>query len=145
MIEDYMIWIWLALFVVTFLIEIFSLDLVSIWFALSSLLGLLLSIFDGIPFYIEIIIVLLFAVILLIATRPLVRKLMKNQERKTNADSLIGITVRLIEDVSLDSAVAVKINGITYTAVSANGESDLKKGDLVKIIALKGNKVVVKK
>ncbi len=145
MIEDYMIWIWLALFVVTFLIEIFSLDLVSIWFALSSLLGLLLSIFDGIPFYIEIIIVLLFAVILLIATRPLVRKLMKNQERKTNADSLIGITVRLIEDVSLDSAGAVKINGITYTAVSANGESDLKKGDLVKIIALKGNKVVVKK
>ena len=145
MIEDYMIWIWLALFVVTFLIEIFSLDLVSIWFALSSLLGLLLSIFDGMPFYIEIIIVLLFAVILLIATRPLVRKLMKNQERKTNADSLIGITVRLIEDVSLDSAGAVKINGITYTAVSANGESDLKKGDLVKIIALKGNKVVVKK
>ena len=145
MIEDYMIWIWLALFVVTFLIEIFSLDLVSIWFALSSLLGLLLSIFDGISFLIEIIIVLLFDVILLIATRPLVRKLMKNQERKTNADSLIGITVRLIEDVSLDSAGAVKINGITYTAVSANGESDLKKGDLVKIIALKGNKVVVKK
>ena len=53
-IEDLMVWIWLAVFVITVCVEAATQDFVSIWFAIGSLIALAICYFA--PFYVEIIV-----------------------------------------------------------------------------------------
>ena len=83
-IEDLMVWIWLAVFVITVCVEAATQDFVSIWFAIGSLIALAICYFA--PFYVEIIVFAVISLVSLILTRPLVNKLMDRNERYTNTD-----------------------------------------------------------
>lgn len=146
MIETYMVWIWLAVFIITLIVEAFTLDLVSIWFSLGSLVGIILSLVTNIPYYYEILIFTIISFVFLILTRPLVVKFFRNENRATNVDEFIGKDVIIISDITKFEPGTMKINGILYTAILPEQvDYDLKKGELARIIAFKGNKAVVKK
>ena len=87
-IEEYTVWIWLAIFVITIIVEAATQDLVSIWFSLGSLVALAISGFS--VWWVEIIVFLVVSVIALILTRPIMKRLMQRNERKTNTDDFIG-------------------------------------------------------
>ena len=71
---------------------------------------------------------------------------MRSQVRKTNTDDFVGQRVQTIKDITRFSLGEVKINGIIYNAVLPEGDEEvIKKDDIVEIVALKGNKVVVRK
>ena len=143
-IENYMIWIWLGIFVVTVIVEAVTQDLVSIWFSLGSMAALCVSF--GVPFWVEIIVFFVVSTITLIFTRPLVKKLMDRQIRKTNTDDFIGKRVKVVKEIDKFDGGEVKINGIIYTAILLEDENETIPEDaVVEIITLKGNKVVVKK
>jgi len=143
-IENYMIWIWLGIFVVTVIVEAVTQDLVSIWFSLGSMAALCVSF--GVPFWVEIIVFFVVSTITLIFTRPLVKKLMDRQIRKTNTDDFIGKRVKVVKNIDKFDGGEVKINGIIYTAILLEEENETIPEDaVVEIITLKGNKVVVKK
>ena len=143
-IENYMIWIWLGIFVVTVIVEAVTQDLVSIWFSLGSMASLCVSF--GVPFWVEIIVFFVVSTITLIFTRPLVKKLMDRQIRKTNTDDFIGKRVKVVKNIDKFDGGEVKINGIIYTAILLEEENETIPEDaVVEIITLKGNKVVVKK
>lgn len=145
MIEPYMVWIWLALFVLTLIIEAFTLDFVSIWFSVASLLTMFVSMFDGVEFWVEIIIFSVISVAAVLCTRPLIRKLTDRTNRKTNTDDFVGKRVKTVTDITKYDAGTVKLNGIEYTAILME-ETDvtIPADTIVEVIALKGNKVVVK-
>ena len=143
-IENYMIWIWLGIFVVTVIVEAVTQDLVSIWFSLGSMAALCVSF--GVPFWVEIIVFFVVSTITLIFTRPLVKKLMDRQIRKTNTDDFIGKRVKVVKEIDKFDGGEVKINGIIYTAILLEEENEtIPENAVVEIITLKGNKVVVKK
>ena len=143
-IEEYMIWIWLGIFVVTIIVEAATQDIVSIWFALGSLAALCVSF--AVPFWAEIIVFFVISSVTLIFTRPFVRRLMDRQIRKTNTDDFIGKRVKVIKDVDKYDGGEVKINGITYTAILLEDENEtIPEESVVEIVTLKGNKVVVRK
>ena len=143
-IENYMVWIWLGIFVVTIIVEAATQDLVSIWFSLGSMAALCVSF--GVPFWVEIIVFFVVSTITLIFTRPLVKKLMDRQIRKTNTDDFIGKRVKVVKEIDKFDGGEVKINGIIYTAILLEEENETIPEDaIVEIITLKGNKVVVKK
>ncbi len=143
-IEDFMIWIWLAIFVLTIVVEAATQDIVSIWFALGSLAALCVSF--AVPFWAEIIVFFVISSVTLIFTRPFVRKLMDRQIRKTNTDDYIGKRVKVIKEIDKFDGGEVKINGITYTAILLEEENDsIPEDSIVEIVTLKGNKVVVRK
>ena len=54
--EEYMIWVWLGIFVLSLIVEALSADLITIWFAAGSVLAIILSVIPGVPFYVEIIV-----------------------------------------------------------------------------------------
>ncbi len=145
MIEQYMVWIWLAVFVFTLIIEAFTLDFVSIWFSVASLLTMFVSMFDGVEFWVEIIIFSVISVAAVLCTRPLIKKLTDRTSRKTNTDDFVGKRVKAVTDITKYDAGTVKLNGIEYTAILME-ESDvtIPADTIVEVIALKGNKVVVK-
>lgn len=144
--ENYMIWIWLAIFIITFIVEAATSDLVSIWFSIGAVVSIILSLIEGIPYYVEIIVFAVLSLVLLIATRPMVKKILKNQERKTNVDDLIGKTVKVMETITEDLHGTIKINDVIYTASLSDNDTDtILEGTKVKIIGINGNKVIVKR
>ncbi len=143
-IEEYMIWVWLTVFVITTIVEAATQDFVSIWFAIGSLIAMAICYF--VPFYVEIIVFAVVSLVSLALTRPLVKKLMDRTERFTNTDEFVGKKVILEKAVSKFTNGEVKINGIIYSAILPEIETeDIKEGTVVEIVALKGNKIVVKK
>ena len=141
--ESYMIWIWLGIFLTTVIIEALTQDIVSIWFSLGALVTLAISFFS--PWWVEIIVFLVVSVAALICTRPLVKKLMDRTERKTNTDDFIGKRLKANSDISKYDAGEVKLNGIIYQAILMEDEYDtIPKDTIVEVVAIKGNRLVVK-
>lgn len=143
-VEDYTIWLWLAVFVITIAVEAMTQDLVSIWFSAGSFAALCISYFA--PWWVELIVFVVISTACLILTRPLVKKLMRSQIRKTNTDEFIGQKVKLISDVSKFEMGTVKLNSIVYNVVlPEDEENEIKADTIVEIVSIKGNKFVVRK
>jgi membrane protein implicated in regulation of membrane protease activity len=85
------------------------------------------------------------SLVLLIATRPLVRKLRGNVKIiPTNADRCIGQSAVVIEDIDDTSGKGqVKVAGNVWSALSSDGSS-IEKGRDVTVLEIKGVKLVVK-
>lgn len=142
--EAYMVWVWLAAFVLAIIIEACTQDFVSIWFAVGSLVSLIIN--DFIPIWGEIIVFAVVSFVSLILTRPLVKKMTERSTRYTNVDEFVGKRVRVEREITKFDAGEIKINGIIYSAVlMENVEDGIEVDKIVEIVALKGNKVVVKK
>lgn len=143
--EPYMIWVWLAIFIVTLIVEACTQDLVSIWFSLGSIVSVVLSLINPIPYWVEIIVFVGVSIIALIATRPIVKKMFKNQIRATNADEFIGREVIVLSSITKDLFGEIKINDVIYNAILADGEEEIKELEHCIIVGIKGNKFIVKK
>ena len=81
--------------------------------------------------------------ILLIATRPFVKKFMNNNQSKSNLDLLINTEHILLKQIDKFSVGELKINGVIWDCETEDG-SIIEKGKLVQIISIKGNKLIVK-
>ena len=140
-----MFWIWLAVLVVSVIIEIFTMDLVSVWFGVGAIIPLFLSLIDDFPIVWQIVIFIVSSALLMIFLRKIAQKLLfKNSNSKTNLDSCIGKTYRLLKETDFEKNGEIKVNGIVWTAVSEDGKLILA-GELVEIVKVQGNKFVVKR
>jgi membrane protein implicated in regulation of membrane protease activity len=141
--EQYMLWIWLGVFVSAVVLEAMTQDFVSIWFSVGALVCLCIC--NTIPYWAEIIVLSVISLITLILTRPLVKKMMDRNVRYTNVDELIGKRVKVIKEISKYEPGEVKINGIIYTAILLEEDDNtIKEDTIVEIVAIKGNKVSVR-
>lgn len=142
-----MAWFWLALAVALMVIELSTTDLVSVWFSLGAgVTALVKLIFTDIGVVWQVLIFVLISVALLLATRPLVKKLLsKKGDNKTNLDRLLGNEALVVEDINNISGVgAVKINGLVWSARSENGE-DISADTVVIFKEIRGNKAIVER
>ena len=114
-IENYTIWIWLGIFVLTVILEASTQDFVSIWFAVGALVAIAIS--YSAPFWVELIVFVVISAMALIFTRPLVKKLMDRTVRKTNSDDFVGKRVKVEKEITKYDGGLVKLNGIVYSAI----------------------------
>jgi len=84
----YEIIIWGALFIIFVIAESVSAQLVSIWFAAGSLVSLIVSLFTD-SILIQLTAFVVVSVLLLIFTRPILRKFILKKHEATNADAFI--------------------------------------------------------
>ena len=142
--ENIMLWVWLGVFIFTLILEAMTQELISIWFTLGALVALPFSFLD--KFYYSIIVFCVVSVVTLIFTRPILKRIVGNSIRKTNADDFIGKRVKTIKKITKFEAGDVKINGIKYDAILMDDvDTDIEVDSLVEIVSIKGNKVIVKK
>ncbi|RZS92767.1 NfeD family protein [Cuneatibacter caecimuris] len=137
--------IWLVLFVIMVAFEAATLQLVSIWFAIGCLGGFFAALF-GASVQVQIVLFLVISFLLLIAVKPLVGKYLKPKLTKTNAESLVGRRAKvtsLIDNVNGYGTVVV--NGMEWTAVSADDAQVLEPETMVVIREIKGVKLIVEK
>lgn len=143
-IENYMLWIWLSVFVLAVILEAATQDFISIWFSVGALVSLVIC--TWVPFWAEIIVFSVVSFAALLLTRPLAKKLTERAVRYTNVDEFVGKRVKADKDITKFEAGEIKVNGIVYSAVLPEEEEETIPAEcIVEIIALKGNKLVVKK
>lgn len=144
--EQYMVWIWLFLFIMGIVIEAVTQDLVSIWFSVGGLVSMILSGFEFIPWYVETIVFVVVSLTAVICTRPLAKKLLSNALRSTNIDEYVGKQVKVLKDISKFENGEVRFNDVIYSACLMEEETDtIKEGEIVEVVTFRGNKIVVKK
>ena len=140
-----MFWIWLGVIVLSVIIEVVTLELVSIWFAFGAIVPFILSAVSGVSLVIQIILFVGISALLVILLRKYAQKLLfKGMDEKTNIDSFTGKVFRLTEGITIDKNGSLKANDIVWTAKSENGE-EIKQGEFVEIVKVEGNKLIVKK
>lgn len=133
---------WTILIIGFVIVEASTVQLVCIWFAGGALASLICTLL-GFGIWVQIITFVLVSAILLMATRPLVKKLKTKTDLKTNTEALIGQKAVVMEDISnITSTGAVKFHDVTWSARSRD-ESDIKKGTTVVVEEIKGVKLIV--
>lgn len=143
--EQYMWIVWLALFVIMLIVEASGPALVSIWFSFGSLVALIVSFIPGVPWWTEVIIFVVLSAAALLALRPIVRRYVKRNKYNTNVDSFTGKRGYVIEDIELLKPGAVKIGDVSWTAIPVNKDEKILENEIIEVVAVNGNKLVVKK
>ena len=141
---DY-IWaiIWIVLSLLLVCIEFATVALVSIWFAIGALAaGLTALLTDAL--WVQLLVFALVTAVCLFFTRPLIKKLMKTNNAKTNVNSMIGTVCVVCDPVGPEHhSGRVKIADVYWSAVSKTEQFAV--GEEVKIVGVEGNKLYVDK
>ncbi|MGN0660249.1 MAG: NfeD family protein [Oscillospiraceae bacterium] len=134
--------LWAALFVILTIVEVASPQLVAIWFVAGSAVAFVASLL-GAPMWLQVTLFLVTAVILLVFTRPVVKKYLNNRVIPTNSDMNIGKIGTVQIDIVPDTAGGrVSVDGVDWLAVSENG-TPIEKGQKVVVKSISGAKLIV--
>lgn len=135
---------WLALALVLAAIEVTTLDLVFIMFAVGALAAVVLA-SVGAPFVLQVVAFVVVALLLLAVLRPvLVRRVRVGDETLTGSAALVGRGALVLETVT-ETGGRVKLHGEVWSArvsSQAPGSSFLP-GQPVRVIAIEGATAVV--
>ncbi len=135
-----MVWIWLGIVVLLVFIEAITVGLTTIWFVISGIIAMMLSLFID-SAEIEFGVFVLGGVLLLITTRPYLTKKLKVKSSKTNLDRVIGMEGIVTVDIDKLSPGEVKVDGKRWTAIA---DKKILTGSTVEVLEIKGVKIKVK-
>ena len=138
----YFVWIWLAILILSTVLELVSLQMVSIWFTFSSVVAVILDL-CGVTIWVQILVFCALALVLLVSLRRFSLKyLLKGDKTKTNVDSMLNNSYKLLESIDDEKAGSIKVNGVVWTATSTE---KIEAGEKVVVTKIDGNKLIVKK
>ena len=137
--ELWIVWLIIVFFLI--ILEVCTVNLVSIWFIVSGIAALITSFITDI-FLIQFAVFVLFGVVLLLTTRNFLKKYIKSNNEKTNLDRVIGKIAVVTEPIKKNEVGEVKVDGKRW---SAKSDSSISVGDVVEIERIDGVKLIVKK
>lgn len=134
--------VWAVAIVLFGVAEGVTAQLVSIWFVIGAIAGLIAT-FLGATVPVQIVVFVATSIIALLLTRPLVKKKLTPRIESTNADRCIGQEAIVVERIDNISATGqVKADGKLWTARSSNGEV-IEANEIVTIERIDGVKLIV--
>ena len=133
--------IWLVLIIVFLAMEAATVQLISTWFAAGALAAMIVSLIGG-AVWLQIVVFLTVAIVLLVLLWPMARKHLKPKLVATNADALIGRVCTVTEEIDPVEGGRVKLGDVTWSARSESNER-IPAGTLVKVQKIQGAKVFV--
>ena len=135
---------WLIAVAVFLLLEILTLGLTSIWFAVGSLAAAIGAVL-GLPFFGQLILAVAVSCVVFVFARPWAQKYLNNKTEKTNAESLIGKTgIVKKRIVNIKGQGMVYIQGMEWTARSADDDEIPEETEVI-VEEIQGVKLIVSK
>ena len=137
------VYIWLGLMVVFLIVEAACpIHLVSIWFAVGSLVAAITAALGG-QIWLQLLLFIVVSGTILAFLWPFVRKVFNPKLERTNVDSVIGTQGYVTQEIdNLNATGNVKLGAMEWTARSSAG-TVIPKGTLVKVDRIEGVKVFV--
>ena len=137
--------IWIGLFIILLIIEVFTVGLTTIWFAIGALAAAGANTL-GANLTIQIIVFLAVSIMLMIFTRPWAAKHLNKNRLRTNYESKIGEVIKITERVdNLRQTGRSIVDGQEWTVRSQDNNVILEKDELAKVISVSGVKLIVEK
>jgi membrane protein implicated in regulation of membrane protease activity len=143
--ENYAWVFWLALILIFVIVEVLTVDFTFLMLALGSVGGLVSGLFNA-PWWAQLLVAAILAVLLLFAVRPpLIRALKAGADPAlSNVDALLGLSGVVSSDFTGDAGHVKLANGETWTArLATSGGPPLETGDSVVVAAIEGATAVV--
>ena len=135
-------WIaWLVIVILLTILEVITINLVSVWFIVSGIVSLFLSfIIDS--FYIEFMVFVCLGLVLMLLTRPYLVKKLSKKKVSTNLDRVIGMEGIVTEEITKFKIGEVKVDGKKWSAIA---NEKIKVGEEVTVDSIDGVKLIVRK
>ena len=130
---------WLVLFIFLVIVELSTVNLVSIWFAVGALVASVVSLFLD-NWVIQVAVFGLVSLLILVILKPFMKKF-KGQKVATNLDRVIGQIGIVTEEIQKLMPGEVKVGGRYWTAIA---NKKIKKDAKVKVESIDGVKLVVR-
>ena len=135
-----MFYLWLIVVIILSIIEMVTVNLVSIWYIISSIATMFISLFiDNIV--IQVSVFVLGGTILLILTKDTIKKILP-KKTKTNIDRIIGMKGIVTKEISKKVPGEVKVDGKYWTAIA---DETILTDNIVEILEINSTKLIVKK
>ncbi len=138
-------WIWIAVIVLAIVIEVFTDQLVSIWFVPGAAIATVLD-FCDVKLVWQILTVLVLAVLGIVFAKAFLQKKLRSEIVKTNIDAIIGERCVVTEKIdSYAGCGQVKIRGQIWSARGVLEDDVFDVGEHLRVVAIEGVKVICKK
>ena len=136
-----MLYFWIGMIILLSVIEGVTVGLVTIWFVVSALAALVATFFTD-SLLIQFGIFTIGGVILLLLTRPLLKKYIDVDKEKTNLDRVVGMKGKVTEKIEKLGVGEVKVDGKKWSAVA---DEEIDVDTVVRIKDIKGVKLIVER
>lgn len=135
-------WItWLIIVILLTILEVITINLVSVWFIVSGIVSLFLSfVIDS--FYIQFMVFVCLGLVLMLLTRPYLVKKLSKKKVSTNLDRVIGMEGIVTEEITKFKIGEVKVDGKKWSAIA---NEKIKVGEEVTVDSIDGVKLIVRK
>lgn len=137
-------WLWICVVVVMLIIEASTMGLTTIWFAGGALAAMIASFITD-SFLIQLLVFAVISLVLVYFTRPLAVKKINMKAVKTNVNAVIGEKGIAQSDIKVNEKGTVRADNKMWTAVLAEGSSEISEGETVIVERVEGVKLIVKK
>ena len=134
-------YVWLAFIIILTVIECTTVNLTTIWFVVSGLVALIISFFTD-NYLIQFGVFVILGIILLVTTRPILKKVIKTKNESTNLDRVVGMDAMVTEKISKNNPGEVKVDGKKW---SAYADETIEIGETVKVLKINGVKLKVER
>lgn len=135
-------WVWVAVTIICVVIESLTLSLTTIWFGISAFVMVFLA-FTPLPFPAQLLIFVALAMVLLIFTKPIVKKKLSQKKIATNYERVIGQIAVVTKRITAMEKGSVKINGMEWTA-AVKEDTALEEGSKCMVEEIAGVTAYVK-
>ena len=136
--------IWLLLAGLFFIGEMITVGFLIFWLGIGALLAMIVSFFTT-NIIIQTAVFVISSIILILATKPFVKRFVDVKKTNTNVFSIIGKKALVIKEIDpINAKGQIKVNSEIWSAESENGEK-IEEGSEVEIIKINGVKTIVKK
>lgn len=134
--------LWFSLSAILFIVELMTVGLVCIWWAIGAIVAGVLAMLDAsIP--VQIIVQNIVSILLFLSVRPIVKDRMMKHTEKTNIDSIIGKIGDVEEEISNAKGQGrVMLEGMDWLARSSD-HSIIPVGTQVVVERVEGVKLIV--
>ena len=130
---------WLMVVILLTILEFATVNLVSVWFIVSGILALILSLFvDSLAWQFGVFV--LVGILLMILTKPLLDKMMNKDLEKLNLERVIGMPGIVTEEIKPGRVGEVKVDGKLWSATSSE---ELEVDTMILVEKMEGVKLSV--
>ncbi|MCM1181941.1 MAG: NfeD family protein [Roseburia sp.] len=136
---------WLAAMIILIVIEIITVGLTTIWFAIGAMVAVVVTLLGG-GWLLQLAVFLLVSFGMLLFTRPLAVKYINVHRTKTNYEGIIGKVVRVTKDIdNVAETGSAVVNGQEWSVRTAGDGVKIPAGNLAKVVDIKGVRLIVEK
>ena len=135
-----MVYMWLIIVIILGIFEMLTTNLVSIWFVISGIITMIISLFCD-NLYIQFGTFVILGVLLMPLSKKVYKKIKKDKV-KTNIDRIVGMKGIVTENITKDNIGEVKVDGKKW---SAYADTDISRGEPVRILSINSVKLKVEK